>query len=338
MMKQPQTHEKKLELWKQRQPTNAHQYCWPEVSGSFRDFTDKIETDDATGIPYSRGHEWHNGISSESNGELPNCYYMVNSDGRHWYEYVSTPDVVTLGCSITAGMGIPVEYTWPSIYAHVTGKNVNNIAMPGASMVKMVYRFFHHIAHYGMPKHVIVFLSDPYRYWLQAPSTYDGYVGDEVVFYNEVQHHYMRQGGKPFHYTAADGSPVTLHTDITLAEHIRTFEMMMYTCQAYNTVVEILTPSRQNYNDFKRLGWNVKYTNQKDYNYSPTDRDQKLFWEFGFDFKDGNPHRAHTGLQEHLPIASTAIGDHIDLNVQSDITCWASHLFDHDAPKFVPPN
>lgn len=338
MMKRPQKHENHVELWRQRRPSTPSGYSFPEISGAFRDFDINIETDPETEIPYSRGYEWHNGISSETNGELPNCYYMVNSDGRHWYEYVPTPDVVTLGCSITAGMGLPVEYTWPSIYAQATGKNVNNIARPGASMVTMVYRFFHHIAHYGMPKHVIVYLSDPYRYWRQSPSKGTGFTSDQVLFYNEFGNYYMGQDGSPFYYTEQDGNPVTLHPDIVLAEHVRTFEMMMYACQTNNTVVEILTPSSQIFSDLKRFGWHVKFTREQDYDYSPTDRDQELFWEFGFDFKDGNPHYAHTGLREHLGIASTAIGDHIHLNVQSDITCWASPHFDHDAPKFVPPN
>ena len=86
--------------------------------------------------------------------------YLINSDGMVGFEYQNNPDVVALGCSVTASCGLPHEFTWPSIYSVLTGETMNVVAYPGGGLGRVVLNFFAHIQKYGAPKKVLVLAPD----------------------------------------------------------------------------------------------------------------------------------------------------------------------------------
>ena len=67
-------------------------------------------------------------------------YYKVN---KHRYRAPEFEDIilnedgtidVALGCSFTFGIGVPEEWSWPSLYTKLTGRNILNLARPGGGV------------------------------------------------------------------------------------------------------------------------------------------------------------------------------------------------------------
>lgn len=320
-----------------RKPTTQQFYKWPEAENEWKYFRSFLREDQTTGITYSRGREWHLAISDEEDGAIPNVYYRVNSDGHHWYEFEHNPDVVALGCSTTAGMGIPIEYTWPSLYRHITGETVNNIARPGNSLARMVYIFFHHIKHYGLPKKIFVLLGDPVRYWFQgryqnSPDAQLGLANEHVIqFAHDAGVYVDAHSGRPWVLNDSLGNRVMLSPDLVVAENLRAFEHLLFFAEAMGIEVQLQLISSAHADQFEEIDYPV--VRRIPFDYYPVDDTQKLFWKYGFDFKVGVAHDPHDGLWPHLSWVSAFLGRHVSLDEQTSLTCWAEHLFDHTVPK-----
>ena len=59
--------------------------------------------------------------------------YKFNSHGFRCNEFNTEPSVVFLGCSLTLGIGLPVESTWAQLLANELGLQCFNLAVGGAS-------------------------------------------------------------------------------------------------------------------------------------------------------------------------------------------------------------
>jgi hypothetical protein len=94
---------------------------------------------------------------------------LVNSEGFLGGEFVCNPEIIALGCSVTAPVGLPPEYSWPHLIHLSTGKSVNTIAFPGSGVQRIVRKLFSHIAEYGKPKDIFFLMPDIRRiqlfYW-----------------------------------------------------------------------------------------------------------------------------------------------------------------------------
>ena len=60
--------------------------------------------------------------------------YSMNSHGFRSVEFNQEPGIITLGCSFTAGIGLPNDQIWPTIVAQLTGCQVWNLGIGGAAM------------------------------------------------------------------------------------------------------------------------------------------------------------------------------------------------------------
>jgi len=86
--------------------------------------------------------------------------YGFRSENFHRYT-----DLVTLGCSQGFGVGLPVEYTWPSIVAkHLRVRSHANLSLPGCSIFTQVRIFANFINKYGPPKIVLATFPNSHRY------------------------------------------------------------------------------------------------------------------------------------------------------------------------------
>lgn len=330
---------------RQTSKSASHFVGWSKRPTGPRPLNSDLHTD-PSGILYSYGGAWHQNISDRPDGFLPNVYYRVNSEYRHWDEYVQEPDVVALGCSVTGGMGIPMEYTWPAIYRTITGETVNNLGLPGASMAKMVYLLFDHISRHGLPKKIFVLLGDPIRYWLQGfpnkddieKGAWPDYLQERIVQWSDGLRSYTGYDGRPFMMRDSIGNDVTLSPDIAVSENMRAFEQMMLLAHGTGIEVRICLTSDSYREQVIDLGWPVVEYAEATRPLRPVNKDQTLFWENGFDFRKGVHHNAHPGLQAHLEFASAFIEREVTQHEQQQITCWASHLFDHTVPKWDGPH
>lgn len=82
--------------------------------------------------------------------------YIFNSDGVRSIEFSEKPNILAMGCSLTFGLGLPVELTWPSLLEKKIGYKIGNLSYNGASPVKNISAFFSLIKKYNyIPEYVI---------------------------------------------------------------------------------------------------------------------------------------------------------------------------------------
>jgi hypothetical protein len=60
--------------------------------------------------------------------------YQLNRHGFRCNEFDNTPSIVTLGCSFTAGVGLPHDDIWPVKLSNELGINCWNLGVPGSAM------------------------------------------------------------------------------------------------------------------------------------------------------------------------------------------------------------
>ena len=87
----------------------------------------------------------------------PHFTYKFNSHGFRSDEFNHEPSILFLGCSHTAGIGMPVEKTWTRIVAKELGLKCFNLGI-GASSNDTAFRLGHHYIPQIKPK-LVIFLS-----------------------------------------------------------------------------------------------------------------------------------------------------------------------------------
>lgn len=80
--------------------------------------------------------------------------------GQGSYPYLSSPEVMTIGCSITSGHGLPFGWAWPEIIKTCLGIRLNNCASSGQGVLFLTYLAMEIIHKWGIPKTIFMFLPD----------------------------------------------------------------------------------------------------------------------------------------------------------------------------------
>ena len=96
----------------------------------------------------------------------PDVLYRLNTDGFFGDDFVENSDIIALGCSITAGVGVQTKYSWPQIIKERTGMSVNHIGLLGGSIQQLVTLVVDFMAIYGKPKHLLFLAPDMTRQWV----------------------------------------------------------------------------------------------------------------------------------------------------------------------------
>jgi hypothetical protein len=115
-------------------------------------------------------------FSPWSEVERPEYSYKYNKDGFRSSDFEENPEVITLGCSITFGQGLPVEHTWPHIFTELLNSGgskyqFGNISYVGGSIMKCVSAFFSVIKMYQIkPKYVIANFPNFERFWFMSTN------------------------------------------------------------------------------------------------------------------------------------------------------------------------
>jgi hypothetical protein len=96
----------------------------------------------------------------------PDVLYRLNTDGFFGDDFIKNSDIIALGCSITAGVGVQTKYSWPQIVKERTGMSVNHIGLLGGSIQQLVTLVVDFMAIYGKPKHLLFLAPDMTRQWV----------------------------------------------------------------------------------------------------------------------------------------------------------------------------
>lgn len=97
--------------------------------------------------------------------------YLLNSYGHRSIEFTNVP-LVTAGCSMTFGVGVPYDGIWSTILANKLKMNHANVAIPGWSIEAIVDNLFKYFFKYGNPKKLAVLFPD---YTRTVLTSYKGF-------------------------------------------------------------------------------------------------------------------------------------------------------------------
>lgn len=108
--------------------------------------------------------------------------YVNNSHGFRTSEFDQQKNFITVGCSYTYGIGLPIDSIWPELLSKQLELPVFNLGVPGGSL-DTSYRIIKHYVPLLKPKHVILLAPDPSRMeifinnqpYIHLPSSTDYY-------------------------------------------------------------------------------------------------------------------------------------------------------------------
>lgn len=89
--------------------------------------------------------------------------YQFNSHGFRCNEFDDSTGIIAIGCSFTAGVGLPLESTWPSIVGKELGVSVWNLGVGGGSM-DTCFRLLHHYIGMLRAKYVLLLAPSVQRF------------------------------------------------------------------------------------------------------------------------------------------------------------------------------
>lgn len=91
--------------------------------------------------------------------------YKLNKSNFRSIEFHENTEILALGCSHTFGVGVPIEFIWPTFVSNLTGiKDVVNLAITGSSVSLQVRLLANYINKYNAPKIVLCNFPDFNRY------------------------------------------------------------------------------------------------------------------------------------------------------------------------------
>jgi len=117
----------------------------------------------------------------------PEYNYQYNSDGLRTIEFSEKPNVITMGCSNTFGLGLPIDKIWPSFLEkklkEIGNYTVGNISYNGSSPMTNISNFFAFIKKYKYaPEYLICNFSNFERLSFFAYEKYDSPI---VLFFHK---------------------------------------------------------------------------------------------------------------------------------------------------------
>lgn len=108
--------------------------------------------------------------------ERPEYTYKYNRDGFRSIDFLENPEIISLGCSITFGHGLPIHHTWPHILTELLNSDGNNykygnISYVGGSAMKSISAFFSLVRMYKLkPKYVVANFPNLERFWFMSTN------------------------------------------------------------------------------------------------------------------------------------------------------------------------
>lgn len=134
-------------------------------------------------VEYFQSHQDFSLMYSDERAEVIN--YTMTSDS---YPYVKDPEILTIGCSFTAGVGLPFGLSWPDILKTCHGVKLNNCSIPGSGARSQVDTAFEVMEKWGVPKKIYFFPPDMERIFLPVKhAEIDQYISKDIAYNWEVE-------------------------------------------------------------------------------------------------------------------------------------------------------
>jgi hypothetical protein len=92
--------------------------------------------------------------------------YRINTSGIIGQDFINDAKILTMGCSVTVGIGVGDEFAWPNIVRKKTGMTLNSVAFSGASIPQIASAFFEYTLKYGFPEYLLILVPEITRQWV----------------------------------------------------------------------------------------------------------------------------------------------------------------------------
>jgi len=318
------------ELWRIREkdPSRLCQTGWP-VSEALKH--NPAEYDEELGI------RWSDGTGYFYTKPMERVAHQFNSLGFHGPEFVDQPDIVTLGCSMTNGIGLPHNFTWPHIISHITGQTVNNISEHGQGCVNQFLSLLGHNAAHGKPKKIFWLVTPLDRFYFALPAA-----GTTTFQYSADAHAYIDHA-KPITFKSIDGTPAFIPINVGIHQNLIAIDQTIFYCEGEKIDLRLNSWSRPTLNalvkDYHHIGivghkfgWvqdgSREAKAEQQYcgcGLKPQNSYQSDFWNAAKDTDDGRDSTTeHPGLHSQLHFAELFLEREITTSEIADITpFWA---------------
>lgn len=254
----------------------------------------------------------------------PKMIYRINSDSYHGPDFVYNPDILAIGCSVTAGLGIPYELTWPHILAKELNETVNVVGIPGAGVDQILRNTLLHIKKFGKPKRIYFLMPDFYRAWI--PLLEQGKKYDVTPLQWCYQTKEYLKAGDPIIYKDWYGINRSIPAEVVGSNallNIKNFQIVckimdvdfnFYSWDLYNTN-HILNEIKGIENDYEKQKFNdLNFFGPQYYFYEFQEskchhsdlEEHKIFWNQALDHP-----RTHPGMHAHIHYAEMFLGKKI---------------------------
>lgn len=147
--------------------------------------------------------------------------YTFNSEGFRCDEFTNDPSFITLGCSNTVGIGLPIECTWPHIISEKIGLKCFNLGIGGSSS-DTAFRLGYHYINKIKPK--IVFFLRPYGPRLEIINKH---ANTPLISYGNwnINFHKLNTNDYLYHYIQDDNNFLLNREKNTLAIKLLCLEL-----------------------------------------------------------------------------------------------------------------
>lgn len=319
----------------------------------------KVFWDEKLNTNYAYGEEWYSYFTEAPDHKIPHLLHKSNSEGRNSKEFYNNPEIITAGCSVTAGVGLPHNFLWPEIIEHITNQKINNVSRNGASIARIIYETFLHIKKYGTPKQIFLLLPELSRHWLQQQEKNSWGPGRDLT-YDPQNKTYTYRGGphkKPKHHThtSLDNHKTLIPLDMVVSENLKALEHLLTFGDITNTEIKIYSWDNITDHELKKIGYTQyqqppphQTNKQNPLKYSPKiagpggwgwpkptqpfgtigccelqpqNKYQKLMWNAAADWNTKKP-RAHPGLHAHIHTAEIFLQTTINETDYKNIQPW----------------
>lgn len=235
--------------------------------------------------------------------------YRINKNGYHGTDFIKNPDILAIGCSVTAGCGLPYDLTWPHLVARELGQTVNVLAQPNGSVQRIFNNFVNYIKEFGLPKKILFLTPDLRRFWFP-----------EIKEKRWLSSYNWDYSNKNFNFTENRKQKPLIYKDYFNINRSFPLEAAIFSALTSLNTLELFYSLGIDYNFFSwdgetnyvfnKMNNDFYITNNKEESeisylldhekctdHIPSNEDQSFFWNLGFD------HGNHPGMHSHIHYA-----------------------------------
>lgn len=242
--------------------------------------------------------------------------YITNEYGYRTKEFIENPDIITLGCSQTYGIGLHQHQTWPEIISKKMNMSVINLAQPGDSAQGQIIKAFKYFEKYGNPKYIMcvfplfrmVFVHAPEKMNLNPVKNINEHIIQTKVVDGLNFQKYSKSPYRPEEIIAPELAVYHTHFMINILQQYCKTNNIKLIWNIYEDYKYIYSYIKENDPLYYENFCDLTLMKQGEYIYCEEHKDfiNEEFFDYAADLERGQE-KAHWGFHRHLHIVDMYI-------------------------------